>query len=79
MVVGMWTSSYASGQQDAAFSLVMENQSQQGYHKDKDDGAADDGVGDARVVTQAIVQCHKVLARSFCAREEENEEQTKDA
>lgn len=45
---------------------MMEDQGQQGHHQDKDNGAPDDGVGDAGVVSQTIVQCHKVLAGSFC-------------
>lgn len=64
-------SSDTSGQQDAALSLVVEHQGQQSHHKDEDDCAADDGVGDAGVVAQAVVQCHKVLPGGFCREEEE--------
>lgn len=66
VVVVMWASSYTSGQQNAPLPLVMEHQGQQCHHQDEDNGTADDGVGDAWVVPQAIVQCHKVLPRSFC-------------
>lgn len=67
VVVVVRNPSHAPGQQHASFPLVMEDQSQQGHHQDEDDGTADDGVGDAGVVTQTVVQSHKVLARSFCS------------
>lgn len=70
VVVVVRAPSHASGQQDAPLPLVMEHQGQQRHHQDEDNGAADDGVGDAGVVAQAIVQCHKVLPRSFCGGEE---------
>lgn len=70
-------SSDASGQQDAALSLVVEHQGQQSHHEDEDDSAADDGVGDAGVVAQAVVQCHKVLPGGFCREEEEMQEKKK--
>jgi len=66
VVVVMRASSHASGQQDAPLPLVVQYQGQQRHHQDEDDCAANDGVGDAGVVAQAVVQCHKVLARSFC-------------
>ena len=75
LVVVMRTPSYASGQQDAPLPLVVEHQSEQRHHQDEDDGAADDGVGDAGVVAQAIVQCHKVLSWSFWGAEEGDEGQ----
>lgn len=71
LVVMVQTSSYASGQQDTTLPLVVEHQGQQCHHQDEDNGAADDRVGDAGVVAQAIVQCHKVLPRSFCGEEED--------
>lgn len=67
----MQASSDASGQQDAALSLVVEHQGQQSHHEDEDDGAADDGVGDAGVVAQAVVQGHKVLPGGFCREDAE--------
>lgn len=89
VVVVVRASSYTSGQQDAPLPLVMEHQRQQRHHQDEDNGTADDGVGDARVVAHAIVQCHKVLPRGFCGgvgeqvgggggRGQENEEQIDD-
>lgn len=45
---------------------MMEDQGQQGHHQDEDNGTADDGVGDAGVVSQAVVQCHEVLTGRFC-------------
>lgn len=71
VVVVVRNPSHAPGQQHAPFPLVVEDQSQQSHHQDEDDGAADDGVGDAGVVTQAVVQSHKVLAGSFCSRQAE--------
>lgn len=62
--------SHAPGQQDAAFPLVVEHQGQQRHHQDEDDGAADDGVRDAGVVAHAVVQCDKILPRSFCGEQE---------
>lgn len=62
-------SSDASGQQDAALPLVVEHQGQQSHHEDEDDSAADEGVGDAGVVAQVVVQCHKVLPGGFCREE----------
>lgn len=70
--------SYTSGQQDTPFPLVMKHQSQQSYHQDEDDRAADDGVGDAGVVAQTVVQRHKVLIGSFCEGETGHEEQLED-
>lgn len=73
-LVMMWAPSNTSGQQHAAFPLVMKNQSQQSHHQHEYDRAADDSVGDAGVVAQMIVQRHevlKVLAGSFCEWEEE--------
>lgn len=64
------------GQQDAPFPLVMKHQGQQGHHQDKDDGAADDAVGDAGIIAQTVVQCHK--ARSFCVEEKGDEEKIGD-
>lgn len=78
VVVVMRVPSYASGQQDAPLPLVVQHQSEQRHHQDEDDGAADDGVGDAGVVAQAIVQCHKVLSWSFWGAEEGDEEHIKD-
>lgn len=69
LVVVVRAPSYASGQQDAPLPLVMEHQGQQRHHQDKDNGAADDSIGDAGVVAQTIVQCHKVLPRSLCGEE----------
>lgn len=66
LVVVMWTPSYASGQQDAPLPLVMEHQGQQRHHQDEDNGAADDGIGDAGVIAETVIQCHKVLPWSFC-------------
>lgn len=79
VVVVVRASSYASGQQDAPLPLVMEYQGQQRHHQDKDNCAANDGIGDAGVVAQTIVQCHKVLPRSFCGgRGKGHEEQIED-
>lgn len=78
VVVVMRAASYASGQQDAPLPLVMEHQGQQRHHQDEDHGAADDGVGDAGVVAQTVVQSHKVLPWSFCGGEEGDEEQIED-
>lgn len=71
VVVVVRAPSYTSGQQDAPLPLVMEHQGQQRNHQDEDNGAADDGVGDAGVVAQTIVQCHKVLPRRFCGGDTE--------
>lgn len=65
VVVMVRAPSHASRQQDAPLPLVMKHQSQQRHHQEEDDSTADDSVGDAGVVTQAVVQRHEVLARSF--------------
>lgn len=65
LVVVVQAPPHASGQQDASLPLVMKHQGEQRHHQDEDDGAANDGVRDAGVVAQAIVQSHKVLPRSF--------------
>ena len=72
VMVVMQASSYASGQQNAPFPLVMEHQGQQCHHQDEDDGTANDSISDAWVVPQTIVQCHKVLPRSFCEERRKN-------
>lgn len=74
VVVVMQASSYASRQQDATLPLVVEHQGQQRHHQDEDNCGADDSVGDAGVVAQAIVQRHKVLLRSFCGEQTEDEQ-----
>lgn len=68
-VLVMQAPSHAPGQQHAALPLVVEHQGEQRHHQDEDDGAADDGVGDAGVVAQAVVQRDEVLVRSFCGRQ----------
>lgn len=78
VVAVMRAPSYASGQQDTPFPLVMEHQGQQRHHQEEDDGAADDGVGDAGVVAQTVVQCHKVLAWSFCRNKMRNKMRMED-
>lgn len=71
LVVMMRARSHASGQQDAPLPLVVEHQGQQRHHQDKDNGAADDCIGDAGVVPQTIIQCDKVLPWSFgCSQTE---------
>lgn len=56
----------------------MEHQGQQRHHQDEDNGAADDGIGDAGVIAETVIQCHKVLPWSFCGGEEGDEEQIGD-
>lgn len=69
-LVVMQAPSHTSGQQDAAFPLVVEHQGQQRHHQDEDDGAADDSVRDAGVIAHAVVQCDKILPRGFCREQE---------
>lgn len=71
VVVVVRATPHTSGQQDAPLPLVMEHQGEQRHHQDEDDGAADDGVGDAGVVAQAVVQCDEVLAWSLCCSQAE--------
>lgn len=70
-------SSHTPGQQDATFPLVMEHEGQQRHHQDKNNSAADDSVGDAGVVAQAVVQRDKVLPRSFCRDGKQREDGSK--
>lgn len=37
------------------FSLMMQDQGQQGHHQDEDDGAADDGVCDTGVIHELVL------------------------
>lgn len=48
--------------QVVALALVVQHQGQEGHHEDKDDRAANDGVGNARVVKQLVFGGHVVLA-----------------
>lgn len=65
VVVVMGASSHTSGQQNTPLPLVMKHQGQQSHHQDKDNSAANDCVGDAGVISQTVIQSHKVLPRSF--------------
>lgn len=55
-------------QQDTALPLMVQHQSQQRHHQDKDDGAADHCVRDAGVIAQTIVQSAQNLSRRLCGR-----------
>lgn len=46
---------HRQGHEVVPFSLMVQDQCQQGHHQDKDDGAADDGVCDTGVVHELVV------------------------
>ena len=48
-----------------ALPLVVQDQRQQGHHQHEDDGAADDGVGDAGVVHELVLRGHKHLPAAW--------------
>lgn len=48
--------------QVVALALVVQHQGQECHHQDKDDRAANDGIGNARVVKQLVFRGHVVLA-----------------
>lgn len=70
VVMVVWTPTDPTGQQNTALPLVVEDQSQQRHHQDEDDSAAYDGIRDAGVVAQPVVQSYEVLAWRLCKEQQ---------
>lgn len=67
---------HRQGHEVVSFSLVMQDERQQGHHQHEDDRAADDGVCDAGVVHELVLRGHKHLpAARLWENQEKREEE----